>query len=149
MAYKTPKNTTNPFLPQIIEKWKELTSSKGDSTIEIIVKCLSQIIVLLILVALIPIGAVISIYNCFYNLQKKTYDKLINDNDSSSSQFASSIEFGVYVILSLPFLIILIPYWIIAAIVTWFAKNKTLTIILLIIAAIAFYFKDYIFSLLR
>ena len=151
MAYKTQKNTTNPFLPKISEKWKDLTNFKGESTIEIIVKSFSQFIVLLILVALIPIGAVISIYNSFYNLQKKTYDNLMNDTDSSSSQFASSVEFGIYVILSLPFLLVLIPYWIVAAIVTWAAKNKTIAIILLIVAVIAYVFRkdivDFIMSL--
>ena len=144
MAYNTQKNTTNPFIPKVIEKLKELTNFKGESIVEKIVKCLSQFIVLLILIALIPIGAVISIYNSFYNLQKKTYDNLINDKDSTSNQFASSVEFGVYFVLSLPFLFLLIPYWIIAAIVTWFAKNKTVAIILIIIAVVAYIFRQNI-----
>lgn len=145
MAYKNEKNTTNPFLPKVSEKWHELTSLKCKSFIETIVKNFSLIIVLLILVALIPIGAVISIYNTIYNLQKKAYDELmVKDTDSMSSQFATSVEFGIYILLSLPFLLILLPYWIIAVVFTWLAKNKTVTIVLIIITLLCFVFWDFI-----
>lgn len=141
MAYSKDKDTSNPFLPKVAEKWEELTDFEGDSIVEIIVKSLSQFIVLLILVCLIPIGAIISIYNSFYNLQKKAYDDLMYDTDSSTSQFASSVEYGIYVLLSLPFLLVLIPYWIVAALVTWFAKHKVMAIIaiILIVACLIFW----------
>ena len=148
MAYRENKETSNPFIPKVIDKWADLTSFDGNSTIEIIVKSISEIIVLIILVVLIPIGTIISIYNSFYNLQKKSYDDLMYDNDSSSSQFASSVEFGIYFILSLPFLFILVPYWIITSLVTWFAKHKTLTIVLVVVAVICYILRDYIKQLL-
>lgn len=115
MVYKEDKETSNPFIPMVKDKWADLADFDGKSTIEIVVKSISEIIVLIILLALIPIGAIISIYNSFYNLQKKTYDDLMYDTDSSTSQFASSVEFGIYFILSLPFLFILVPYWIITS----------------------------------
>lgn len=148
MAYSKDKDTSNPFLPKVAEKWEELTDFEGDSIVEIIVKSLSQFIVLLILVCLIPIGAIISIYNSFYNLQKKAYDDLMYDTDSSTSQFASSVEFGIYVLLSLPFLLVLIPYWVIAAIVTWFAKHKVMAIIVIVLIVAVLIFKEQIMMLI-
>lgn len=148
MAYSKDKDTSNPFLPKVAEKWEELTDFEGDSIVEIIVKSLSQFIVLLILVCLIPIGAIISIYNSFYNLQKKAYDDLMYDTDSSTSQFASSVEFGIYVLLSLPFLLVLIPYWVIAAIVTWFAKHKVMAIIIIVLIVAVLIFKEQIMMLI-
>lgn len=144
MVYKEDKETSNPFIPMVKDKWADLADFDGKSTIEIVVKSISEIIVLIILLALIPIGAIISIYNSFYNLQKKTYDDLMYDTDSSTSQFASSVEFGIYFILSLPFLFILVPYWIITSLVTWFAKHKTLTIVLVVVAVICYILRDYI-----
>ena len=148
MAYSKDKDTSNPFLPKVAEKWEELTDFEGDSIVEIIVKSLSQFIVFLILVCLIPIGAIISIYNSFYNLQKKAYDDLMYDTDSSTSQFASSVEFGIYVLLSLPFLLVLIPYWIIAALVTWFAKHKVMAIIVIVLIVAALIFMEQIMMLI-
>lgn len=124
MAYKSEKETSNPFIPKVQEKWKELIEFDKGSIIEKIVKSIAVLIVLGILLLLIPIGVVISIYNSFYNLQKKAYDELKRDTDSSNSQFVSCVEFGIYALLSLPFCLLLLPYWLFAKIVTWFAKLK-------------------------
>ena len=68
MAYNSEKETTNPFLPKVQEKWEELLEFDGDSIIEKVVKSISVLIVLCIIALLIPIGIIISIYNSFYNI---------------------------------------------------------------------------------
>ena len=142
MAYNTEKETSNPFLPKVQEKWEELMEFEGNSIIEKIVKSISVLIVFCILVCLIPVGIIISIYNSFYNLQKKAYDDLKYDTDPSTSQFVSAVEFGIYALLSLPFLIVLIPYWIFALFVTWFAKHRLITIIVIVLILIYFIFQN-------
>ena len=136
MAYNSDKETNNPFLPKVQEKWEELLEFDGDSIIEKVVKSIAVVIVLCILVCLIPVGIIISIYNSFYNLQKKAYDDLKYDSDPSTSQFVSAVEFGIYALLSLPFLLLLIPYWIFAIIVTWFAKHWIIATIFIVIILI-------------
>lgn len=148
MAYYSEKETTNPFLPMVQEKWEELLEFDGDSIIEKVVKSISVLIVLCIIVLLIPIGIIISIYNSFYNLQKKAYDDLKYDTDPTTSQFVSSVEFGIYTLLSLPFLLILIPYWLFAIIVTWFAKHKIIASIVIVLIIVYLSFKDEIHELI-
>lgn len=148
MAYYSEKETTNPFLPMVQEKWEELLEFDGDSIIEKVVKSISVLIVLCIIVLLIPIGIIISIYNSFYNLQKKAYDDLKYDTDPTTSQFVSSVEFGIYTLLSLPFLLILIPYWLFAIIVTWFAKHKIIASIVIVLVIVYLSFKDEIHELI-
>jgi len=148
MAYYSEKETSNPFLPKVQEKWSELIEFDGDSIIEKIVKSVSVLIVLCILVLLIPIGVVISIYNSFYNLQKKAYDDIRYDTDPSTSQFVSSVEYGIYALLSLPFLLLLIPYWIFANVVTWFAKHKVTAIIIIVLVILIVTFYDEIYQLI-
>jgi len=148
MAYYSEKETYNPFLPKVQEKWEELLEFEGDSIIEKVVKSISVLIVLCILVCLIPVGIIISIYNSFYNLQKKAYDDLKYDTDPSTSQFVSAVEFGIYALLSLPFLLLLIPYWIFAVIVTWFAKHWITAIIIIIILLVYMSFMDEINQLI-
>ncbi len=148
MAYNSEKETTNPFLPKVKEKWKELIAFDGDSIIEIVVKSISVLIVLCIIVLLIPIGIIISIYNSFYNLQKKAYDDLKYDTNPSTSQFVSSVEFGIYTLLSLPFFLILVPYWLFAIVVTWFAKHKVVTIVVIVLIIVYMSFKDEIHELI-
>ena len=118
MAYYSEKETSNPFFPKLQEKWSDLIEFDGDSIIEKLVRSISEVIVLCLLVALLPVGVIISIYNSFYNLQKKAYDSIRYDSDSHS-QFASCVEYGIYVLLSLPFMILLVPYWIFAFIAAW------------------------------
>ena len=148
MAYYSEKETYNPFLPKVQEKWEELLEFEGDSIIEKVVKSISVLIVLCILVCLIPVGIIISIYNSFYNLQKKAYDDLKYDTDPSTSQFVSAVEFGIYALLSLPFLLLLIPYWAFAIIVTWFAKHWITAIIIIIILLVYMSFMDEINQLI-
>lgn len=116
MAYSSEKDTTNPFLSKIQDIWKDFLKFKGDTLIEKIVRSISVLVVLCIFVFLIPFGILISIYNSFYNLQKKSHDALLNSN-STNSQFVSGVEFGIYFLLSIPFWLLLIPYWIIAYLV--------------------------------
>lgn len=148
MAYSSEKETTNPFLPKVQEKWDDFKQFDGDSIIENVVKSISLLIVIFVLVLLLPIGVIISIYNSFYNLQKKAYDDLLYDSDSSSSQFASSVELGIYALLSLPFLILLVPYWLIAILVTWFAKHKLLAITIFVLIIIFIIFRHEIIQLI-
>ena len=148
MAYNSEKETTNPFLPKVQEKWEELLEFDGDSIIEKVVKSISVLIVLCIIALLIPIGIIISIYNSFYNLQKKAYDDLRYDTDPTTSQFVSSVEFGIYTLLSLPFLLILVPYWLFAIIVTWFAKHKIIATIVIVLVIVYLSFKDEIHELI-
>ena len=91
MAYYSEKETSNPFLPKLKEKWRDLIDFEGDSFIETCVKSFSELIVLLILLLLLPIGVLISVYNSFYNLQKRTYDSLKYNSDSDS-QFTDSVR---------------------------------------------------------
>lgn len=147
MTYSSYKDTSNPFIPKVEDKWDDLLTFDGDSIVENIVKFISGVIVFVFLIALVPIGAVISIYNSFYNFQKKAYDKLMKDQDSSSSQFASSVEFGILILMSLPFFAVLIPYWIIAALVTWFAKHKIMAIIFIAILIACYVFRGQILAL--
>ena len=142
MAYYSEKETYNPFLPKVQEKWKEMLEFEGDSFIEKVVKSISVLIVLCILICLIPVGIIISIYNSFYNLQKKAYNDLKYDTDPSTSQFVSAVEFGIYALLSLPFLIVLIPYWLFALLVTWFAKHRLLTIVAIVLVLFYFIFQN-------
>ena len=148
MVYNSKKETDNPFLPKVQEKWKEFMKFEGESFIEIIVKSISSLILLCILVCLIPVGIIISVYNTFYNLQKKAYDNLNSDNNQTSSQFVSAVEFGIYALLSLPFLLLLIPYWIFATIVTWFAKHWIIATILIVILLIYLIFMNDINQLI-
>ncbi len=148
MVYNSKKETDNPFLPKVQEKWKEFMKFEGESFIEIIVKSISSLILLCVLVCLIPVGIIISVYNTFYNLQKKAYDNLNSDNNQTSSQFVSAVEFGIYALLSLPFLLLLIPYWIFAIIVTWFAKHWIIATILIVILLIYLIFKNDINQLI-
>lgn len=148
MAYNLEKETYNPFLPKVQEKWKEFIKFEGDSLIEIIVKSISSLILLCILVCLIPVGIIMSVYNTFYNLQKKAYDNLNSDTNPTTSQFVSAVEFGIYALLSLPFLLFLIPYWIFANIVTWFAKHWILATILIVILLIYLIFMNEINQLI-
>ncbi|MBP5582934.1 MAG: hypothetical protein J6X43_03140 [Bacteroidales bacterium] len=141
MAYNEDKDTSNPFLSKINDKWDDFISFEGDSIIEVLVKSIANLIVLLVLVLLIPIGVIISIYNSLYNLQKKAYENVIDDS-GTSSQFASSVELGVYILLSLPFFLLLVPYWIIAAIVTWLVKHKVLALIIIVIVGLCYVFRD-------
>lgn len=146
MAYYSEKETINPFLPKVQEKWDELLEFEGNSIIEIGIKTISVLIVLCILVCLIPVGIIISIYNSFYNMQKNAYDHLKYNTDTSTSQFVSAVEFGIYTLLSLPFLLLLIPYWIFAVIVTWFAKHwiiATIFIVILLIFSILYWMNKY------
>ena len=146
MAYYSEKETINPFLPKVQEKWDELLEFEGNSIIEIGIKTISVLIVLCILVCLIPVGIIISIYNSFYNMQKNAYDDLKYNTDTSTSQFVSAVEFGIYTLLSLPFLLLLIPYWIFAVIVTWFAKHwiiATIFIVILLIFSILYWMDKY------
>jgi hypothetical protein len=138
MVYNSKKETNNPFLPKIQEKWKELMKFEGDSLIEKIVRSITSLILLCILICLIPVGIIMSIYNTFYNLQKKAYDNLISDKNQTASQFefVSAVEFGIYALLSLPFLLLLIPYWIFAVIVTWLAKHRIIATIFIVILLI-------------
>ena len=87
-------------------------------------------------------------YNSFYNLQKKAYDDLKYDTDPSTSQFVSAVEFGIYALLSLPFLLLLIPYWIFAIIVTWFAKHWIIATIIIVILLIYLSFMSEINQLI-
>lgn len=144
MAYYSEKETSNPFLPKLQEKWDDLVEFEGDSIIEKIVRGVSEFIVLCLLVLLLPVGVIISIYNSFYNLQKKAYDSIRYESDSHS-QFANSVEYGIYLLLSLPFLLLLLPYWIFAAIVPWFAKHKVVTTILLLLILVIIYYKNEIY----
>lgn len=146
MAYYSKKETINPFLPKVQEKWDELLEFEGNSIIEKGIKTISVLIVLCILVCLIPVGIIISIYNSFYNMQKNAYDDLKYNTDTSTSQFVSAVEFGIYALLSLPFLLLLIPYWIFAVIVTWFAKHwiiATIFIVILLIFSILYWMYKY------
>lgn len=146
MAYYSEKETINPFLPKVQEKWDELLEFEGNSIIEKGIKTISVLIVLCILVCLIPVGIIISIYNSFYNMQKNAYDDLKYNTDTSTSQFVSAVEFGIYALLSLPFLLLLIPYWIFAVIITWFAKHwiiATIFIVILLIFSILYWMNKY------
>jgi hypothetical protein len=143
MVYRESRDTSNPFLSKIIDKWQDLISFDGDSIIEVLVKSIANFIVLIFLVVLIPVGIIISIYNSLYNLQKKAYDNVISES-GSSSQFASSVELGIYILLSIPFLLILIPYWILAAILTFMVKHKMLALFLIVIAVLCYVFWDKI-----
>lgn len=144
MVYNSKKETNNPFLPKVQEKWKEFMKFEGDSLIEKIVKGFTSLILLCLLICLIPIGIIMSIYNTFYNLQKKAYDNLNSNNNQTASQFefVSAVEFGIYALLSLPFLLLLIPYWIFAIIVTWLAKHWIITTILIVILLVYLIFKN-------
>ena len=144
MAYSNYKDTSNRFVPEVTKTWNSLVSFDGNNFIEKIVGSVSQIIVLLALVILIPIGMIESIHNSFYNLQKNAFDRL-NSKSDSTSEFASSIEFAIYFILDLPFFIILIPFWILSIVFVWMAKNKIFTIILIALICIYFFFlKEYV-----
>ena len=133
MAYYSEKETYNPFFPLLVEKWDELIEFDGDTLIEKIIRSCSTFIVAICLILLIPIGAIISIYNSFYNLQKKAYDRMNYNEDSSYSMFATSVEYGIYLLLSLPFFITLIPFWIFSALFIWFTKHKIIAFIFLFI----------------
>lgn len=148
MAYYSEKETSNPFLPKLQEKWDDLVEFEGDSIIEKIVRGVSEFIVLCLLVLLLPVGVIISIYNSFYNLQKKAYDSIRYESDSHS-QFADSVEYGIYLLLSLPFLLLLLPYWVFAAIILWLAKHKVVVMILIVLFIAGFYFKDEIIWLIQ
>lgn len=145
MAYYLEKETSNPFLPKVQEKWNDLIEFDGDSIIEKLVRSISEVIVLCLLVVLLPIGVIISIYNSFYNLQKKAYDSLRYDSDSHS-QFADSVEYGIYLLLSLPFLLLLLPYWTFAAIIPWLAKHKVIAMMLIVLLIAGFYLKMRLFG---
>ena len=142
MIYREEKDTVNPFLEKLTEKYEDLVAFEGDSIVEVVVKTFTNIIMLIVLVVLIPIGIIISIYNTLYNLQKKTYDNLMEDD--SSSRFALSVELGIYILLSIPCLLILIPYWIMAAIITWMVKHKILALFVIIIAVLCYVYRDRI-----
>lgn len=135
------KNTENPFIPTIIEKWNEFISFE-DFTISTIIEKITTLIVLSFLILLIPIGIVISIYSSLYNLQTKANEAL-SYHDDFSKKFAAGIEVGIYFILSLPFLGALIPYWFIASIVIFATKNKTLFIIITLLVISIYFFWDY------
>lgn len=139
MAYNDYKDTSNPIVPEVKDKWHDLLTFEGDTVVEKIVSTISKTIVLLLLIVLIPLGVVISIYNSLYNLQKSAYDDLDDDN-----MFSKSVELGIYILLSIPFLLIMIPYWIFAPIWAWLAKHKVLIIIIIIIIVVFFVFKDSI-----
>lgn len=143
MAYSSYKETKNPFISQIVEKWNSFISFNGDTFIEKIVSSLAQLIVLILLVMLIPIGVIISIYNSIYNLQKGAMDRL-NKKTDSSARFAVSIEFAIYFILGLPFILVLIPYWVISSIIIWLANHKVFAIILIILIILGLVFKNQI-----
>ena len=83
-------------------------------------------------------GIIISIYNSFYNLQKKTYDAIRYNSESSNSEFAASVEYGIYIILSLPFFLLLVPYWIFSVLFTWLVRFKWIAVIVIIIMVILF-----------
>lgn len=143
MAYSSYKETKNPFISQIVEKWNSFIIFNGDTFIEKIVSSLAQLIVLILLVMLIPIGVIISIYNSIYNLQKGAMDRL-NKKTDSSARFAVSIEFAIYFILGLPFFLVLIPYWVISSIIIWLANHKVFAIILIILIILGLVFKNQI-----
>ena len=148
MAYYSEKETSNPFLPKLQEKWNSLVKFEGDSIIEKIVRSISEFIVLCLLVLLLPVGIIISIYNSFYNLQKKSYDSIRYESDSHS-KFADSVEYGIYLLLSLPFLLLLLPYWILAAIIPWFARHKVVTTILFLLFFAIVYYKDEVYYIIN
>ena len=148
MAYCSEKETSNPFLPKLQEKWNDLVRLEGDSIIEKIVRCISEFIVLCLLVLLLPVGVIISIYNSFYNLQKKSYDSIRYESDSHS-QFADSVEYGIYLLLSLPFLLLLLPYRLLAVITPWFARHKVVITILFLLFLAIIYYKDEVCYLIN
>ena len=144
MAYYSEKETYNPFLPLLVEKWDELIEFDGDTLIEKIIRSCSTFVVAICIILLIPIGAIISIYNSFYNLQKKAYDRMNYNEDSSYSQFVTSVEYGIYLLLSLPFFIILVPFWVFSALFIWFTKHKIIAFIILLIIIIYLLFDNVI-----
>jgi len=150
MAYRYEKETDNPFISSVEDKWNELIEFEGDSIIEKGIKSISIIIVLCILLLLIPIGVIISIYNSLYNLQKKVYDYIDDDySDSLSSKFVASVEYGIYVLLSLPFFLSLIPYWVISFIITWSVRHKVVAMIIIVVLCVFLSFGDVIINWLN
>ena len=144
MAYYYEKETYNPFLSLLVEKWDELIEFDGDTLIEKIIRSCSTFIVVICIIFLIPIGTIISIYNSLYNLQKKAYGRMNCYGDSSYSQFVTSVEYGIYLLLSLPFFIILLPFWIISALFIWLTKHRIIAFIILLIIIIYLLFVDVI-----
>ena len=61
MAYYYEKETYNPFLSLLVEKWDELIEFDGDTLIEKIIRSCSTFIVVICIIFLIPIGAIINI----------------------------------------------------------------------------------------
>jgi len=144
MAYNSYKDPGNPFLPVFLDKWSDLTRMDGDSVFENIIKTIINIIVLLIILALIPIGFLIAIYNSLYNLQAKTLEKIQNSNHSAASKFSMSVEFGIYLLLSIPLAIVLFPLWLIAQVFMWLVQHKVIAIVLIILAILGYIFRDFI-----
>lgn len=134
----TRKCTDNPFIPPVIEKWNELIDFDELSFSRLIEK-ISKLIVFIFLILLIPIGVVESIRASLYNLQKDATDSLSRSADFSE-KFAVGVEVGIYFLLSLPFLIILLPYWVIAGTVILLSKNKILFLLILVVAILAYIF---------
>ena len=83
MVYNSERDTSNPFLFRVRDKWDELVEFEGETIIEKVVKSISILIVLCALILLIPVGIILSIYIFFSNLYKGgcakyTYPCLIN-----------------------------------------------------------------------
>ena len=134
----TRKSTNNPFIPLVIEKWNELIDFDEFSFSKLIEK-ISKLIVFIFLILLIPVGVVESIRASLYNLQKNAAYSLSRSVDFSE-RFAVGVEIGIYFLLSLPFLIILLPYWIIAGTVIFLSKNKILFLLIVVMAILAYIF---------
>lgn len=149
MVYNSERDTSNPFLFRVRDKWDELVEFEGKTIIEKVVKSISILIVLCALILLIPVGIILSIYNSFYNLQKKTYDAIRFNSESSNSEFAASVEYGIYIVLSLPFFLLLMPYWIFSVLFTWLIKHKWIATIVIIMIILLVLFREEVFRICR
>ena len=77
-------------------------------------------------------------------MQRKVYNSLSNKSDSYHTQVANSTEFAIYAILSIPFLLLLVPYWIFSVIITWFARNEIIALIIVGLTVGYLLYKDEI-----
>lgn len=132
---RTPISEGNRFAEILKEKVNELIKvhTTSDGIIEMIAKYIAISIVIVIMAVLTPtIGIIMTLYVIFRNMTLRTYQKLSNES-SSESKFPIMIELSIYSLLTLPFLIILIPYWIVAYLFIWSSEHILIAIIIAVV----------------
>lgn len=121
--YLKKKTTINIFRHHFSSAWSNIKNiPKGNNVIETITSFVARFGSLVLLFLLYPIGWLHIIWATFYNLQKDVYDK----NKASqipSDRFSYTFLWLLYWILSAPFVIILLPFWLVGKIIIWIGQN--------------------------